>query len=199
MNICIFGDSITWGAGDSQKGGWVERFKIYFNKKYDYDIMTYNLSINGNTTENLLVRIKNESEVRKPNIIVFAIGINDAQFIYSTNRNHISDNSFKNNIEKLYETAKKFTPKIIFIGLTSVDETKTKSILWNTNISYTNERIKNFDKIIKNFCIKNNLKFISVNNLLKNSDLADGLHPNTQGHIKMFKKIKSEIEFAVKE
>jgi len=196
MVICIFGDSITWGAGDSEKGGWAERLKVYFAKKYYINI--YNLGISGNTTEDLLKRIESESKFREPNIIVFAIGINDAQFIHSTNSNRISDNNFRNNIEKLYTIAKKFTTKIIFIGLTQVDESKTRPIPWDTNKTYTNERIKQFDQIIKDFCSENNLKFIPVNDLLNNDDLIDGLHPNTQGHIKMFKRIKPEIESVIK-
>ena len=192
MNICIFGDSITWGTGDSEKGGWTERLKVYFGKKYDIDV--YNLGISGNTTEDLLERIENESKVREPNIIIFAIGVNDAQFIHSTNSNRISEDDFRANIEKLYGIAKKFTSKIIFIGLTPVDESKTKPIPWNTNKTYTNERIKKFDQIVEEFCLKNNLKFIPVSDFLNNDDLTDGVHPNTQGYIKIFERIKTELE-----
>lgn len=197
MAICIFGDSITWGASDSEKGGWVERTKVYFGEKYDIDV--YNLGVSGDATEDLLVRIESESKVREPNIIVFAVGVNDAQFIHSTNSNRISENDFRNNIGKLYEIAKKFVPKIIFVGLSPVDESKTKPIPWNTDKTYTNERIKKFDQIIEDFCSKKNLKFIPINDLLNNDDLIDGLHPNIQGHIKMFGRIKPEIEFAAKE
>jgi len=197
MSICIFGDSITWGASDSEKGGWAERLKVYFGEKYDINV--YNLGVSGDATEDLLDRIENESRVREPNIIVFAIGVNDAQFIHSTNSNRISDKDFGNNLKKLHETAKRIVPKIIFVGLTPVDEPKTKPIPWNTNKTYTNERIKKLDQIIKDFCSKNNLKFIPINGLLNNDDLIDGLHPNAQGHIKIFERIKPEIEFAVKE
>lgn len=197
MAICIFGDSITWGASDSEKGGWAERLKVYFGEKYDIDI--YNLGVSGNTTEDLLARARNELGVREPNIVVFAIGINDAQFIHSINSNRISEDDFRNNIEKLYRIARKFTSKIIFIGLTPVDESKTKPIPWDTDKTYTNERIKKFDRIIEDFCSENNLKFVPINDSLKNDDLIDGLHPNTQGHIKMFERIKPEIEFIAKE
>jgi len=196
MTICIFGDSITWGASDSEKGGWVERLKVYFGEKYDINV--YNLGVSGDTTEDLLRRIENESKVREPNIIVFAIGTNDTQFIHSTNSNWISDDDFRNNIKKLYKIAKKLVSKIIFVGLTPVDEFKTRPIPWNTDKTYINERIKKFDQIIEDFCSKNNLKFIPINDLLNNDDLIDGLHPDTQGHIKIFGRIKPKIEFAVK-
>ena len=198
MNICIFGDSITWGAYDPKNGGWVNQLRNYFEAQ-DKDIDIYNLGISGDSTIDLPCRIEIEAKSREANMIVFAIGVNDAQFIHSTNSNRISDNDFRNNLEKLYRIAKKLTPKIIFIGLTSVDESKTKPIPWNTEKTYTNENIKRLDQIIKTFCSKNNLKFISMNDLLNNDDLVDGLHPNTQGHIKMLERIKPEIEFAAKE
>ena len=198
MNICIFGDSITWGAYDPKNGGWVNQLRNYFEAQ-DKDIDIYNLGISGDSTIDLPCRIEIEAKSREANMIVFAIGVNDAQFIHSTNSNRISDNDFRNNLEKLYRIAKKLTPKIIFIGLTSVDESKTKPIPWNTEKTYTNENIKRLDQIIKTFCSKNNLKFISINDLLNNDDLVDGLHPNTQGHIKMLERIKPEIEFAAKE
>lgn len=192
MNICIFGDSIVWGAADSEKGGWVERLKIDFAEHYDAII--YNLGISGETTEELLERVEDESRVREPNIMIFAIGINDSQFIPSTNSNRISVDNFKINLEKLYNIAKKFTSKIIFVGLTLVDEVKTTPIPWDTNKTYINENIKQFDQCIKVFCSEKNLKFIEMNNVLKSEDLADGLHPNSRGHEKIFHKIKSSLE-----
>ncbi len=33
MNICIFGDSITYGAFDTEKGGWVNRLHLYLDSK----------------------------------------------------------------------------------------------------------------------------------------------------------------------
>ncbi|PIY59568.1 hypothetical protein COY96_01070 [Candidatus Wolfebacteria bacterium CG_4_10_14_0_8_um_filter_37_11] len=197
MNICIFGDSITWGAYDPQNGGWVNRLKNYFEKQGE-DNDVYNLGVSGDSTTDLFERIEIETKSREANLIIFAIGVNDAQFIHSTNSNRISDGDFESNIKKLFEIAKEFTSKIIFIGLTPVDETKTKPIPWNTDKTYTNERIKKFDQIIENFCLKNNLKFIPINDLLNNDDLIDGLHPNTQGHIKIFDRVKPEIEFAAK-
>jgi len=197
MNICIFGDSITWGAYDPQNGGWVNRLKNYFEEQGE-DNDVYNLGVSGDSTTDLFERIEIETKSREANLIIFAIGVNDAQFIHSTNSNRISDGDFESNIKKLFEIAKEFTSKIIFIGLTPVDETKTKPIPWNTDKTYTNERIKKFDQIIENFCLKNNLKFIPINDLLNNDDLIDGLHPNTQGHIKIFDRVKPEIEFVAK-
>lgn len=196
MNICIFGDSIAWGAYDPEQGGWANRLRNYFEAQ-NKDITVYNLSISGDTTTDLLNRLEVELKSREPNIIIFAIGINDARSINNGKLGQTSINEFQNNLERLYATAKKFTDKIVFIGLTSVDELKTKPISWHIGTSYTNKNIKYFDGAIKKFCKENNTKFISMDEVIGNADLDDGLHPNAKGHKKMFDKIRPEIETVI--
>lgn len=193
MNILIFGDSITWGAYDPEQGGWATRLRNYFEAK-DNDIDVYNLGISGDTTADLLERIEIEAKSREPNLIVFAIGINDAQFIHSTNDLRVSPDEFQQNLAKLFSIGKKFTDKVVFVGLTRVDESKTTPIPWNTDKSYTNENIERVDNAIKKFCEDNKLKFIPMESVVGNDDLIDGLHPNTEGHVKIFERMKSEIE-----
>lgn len=193
MNILIFGDSITWGAYDPEQGGWATRLRNYFEAQ-DNDTDVYNLGISGDTTADLLERIEIEAKSREPNLIIFAIGINDAQFIHSTNDLRVSPDEFQQNLAKLLSTGKKFTDEVVFVGLTRVDESKTTPIPWNTDKSYTNENIERLDNAIKKFCEDNKLKFIPMESVVGNDDLIDGLHPNTKGHIKIFNLMKSEIE-----
>lgn len=193
MNILIFGDSITWGAYDPEQGGWATRLRNYFEEQ-DNDVDVYNLGISGDTTADLLERIEVEAKSREPNLIIFAIGINDAQFIHSANGLRVSPNGFQQNLAKLLAIGKKFTDKVVFVGLTRVDESKTTPIPWNTDKSYTNENIERLDKVIKKFCEDNKLKFIPMESVVGNDDLIDGLHPNTKGHIKIFERMRSEIK-----
>lgn len=192
MNILIFGDSITWGAYDPRQGGWATRLRNYFEEK-DNDTDVYNLGISGDTTADLLARIEVEAKSREPILIIFAIGINDAQFVHSTNSLRTSLDEFQQNLAKLLTIAKRYTDKIVFTGLTRVDETKTNPIPWNTDKSYTNENVERLDNAIEKFCEKNRLKFIAMRNVIANDDLIDGLHPNTKGHIKIFNRMKPEI------
>ena len=93
--ILVFGDSIARGAVDLEKGGWVERLRIYFvNNSKDKSV--YNLGISGDTTENLLKRFMNECKVREPEIIIFAIGVNDSAIIQNKN-NWVSEKDFQKN------------------------------------------------------------------------------------------------------
>ena len=85
QKIFIFGDSIAYGAWDPE-GGWVERLRqwLFVTTRDEYNLGTflYNLSIVGDTTADLLKRFTTEIEARQQgDIIFFAAGINDAQFV----------------------------------------------------------------------------------------------------------------------
>ena len=190
MKICIFGDSITWGSCDNAGGGWVDHLKRFFMEK---DIGVYNLGISGKKTEDLIPIIKKEAEARGAGMIIFAIGINDAQFIHSKGDYYLSESEFEENIKELYKIAREVTEKIIFLGITSVDESKTCPIPWGPNKSYRNERIKKLDGIIENFCRQKDVKFIPLNDILDESELYDGIHPGVEGHVKIYERVRGEL------
>ena len=196
--ICIFGTSVTWGAWDKEKGGWVNRLKIYFFNTPNTFI--YNLGIESNTTENIITRFNNEAEERfwknsenenykEDNICIFDVGKNDSIYIKSKDNNWVKLDKFEKNLNELIEKAKKFSSRIVFIGPAKIDELET--IPWEeTGESYCNENIEKYNLVIKSVCQKNKIHFISMINLLKKQDLSDGLHPNEKGHQKIFKKVK---------
>jgi len=202
INILVFGDSIAWGFGDSKKGGWVDRLKAFFhNDEYIKRLIfytVYNLGIGGDTTDFLLERFKNEVEareeedpkIRKTDIIIFAIGVNDSNFLNSKDNSRVNLKNFQKNLKELINQAKEFTKKIIFIGLSEVDESKTAPTLWNKASYWTNENIKEYNSVIKSVCQRNKIMYLDMFGLLKSSDLADGLHSNSQGHQKIFERVK---------
>lgn len=194
--ICVFGDSIVWGASDSEKGGWVERLKVYIGNNSDTDV--YNLGVSGDKTPNILERFESETKARieeaEDVILIFAIGINDSYFIHSKNGFMTPLEKFRMNIQKLIERAQKISSKIIFVGLTPVEESKTTPIPWNTDKSYKNENVKKYNEIIKSICKKKSVYFVEIFDNWISSDyknlLEDGLHPNSEGHKKIFEIVK---------
>lgn len=192
--ICIFGDSITEGHCDYEEGGWANRLKKYLENK-DSDNSVYNLGIDSDTTDNLLERFDAEARTRKPEIIIFAIGINDSIYVKSKNENYVPIKNFIENLESLLQKASVFAKRAVFIGITKVDENKTAPTPWNTDFLYKNKDIQEYNRAIKSSCEKNNLPFIEMYDLLNKEDLEDGLHPNLAGHEKMFQRVK---DFLVK-
>lgn len=196
MNICVFGDSIVWGACDYECGGWVERLKSYLMQNKE-DIDVYNLGISGNNSQDLLKRFEAEALVRKveeAKAIVFGVGINDSQYVNTQDNPCVSLDEFEENISKLIEKARKVSKNIMFVGLTRVDEAKVMPIPWDRTKYYENEIIRKYDQAISDVCKKNGIPFVSVIEVLNIGDLEDGLHPNSSGHAKMFEKIRPEVE-----
>jgi|WetSurMetagenome_2_1015567.scaffolds.fasta_scaffold543750_1 lysophospholipase L1-like esterase len=187
--ICIFGASITWGAFDSEKGGWANRLRLFLEKKYQ-GVDLYNLGISGDTTENVLRRMKNECEARDPDILIFSVGNNDSQYIQSPDNPRTPLEKFKANIRKIIANSRTFTNDILFTRLTGVDESKTMPIPWKTDRYYTNENIVSYSRAIRELCEEEKVLFLDMEGVLEKTDLVDGLHPNSVGHEKMFERVK---------
>ncbi len=196
--ICIFGDSIVWGAVDPKYDGWVCRLKTFIETERNFEFDVYNLGISGDKTPSLLERFESETKARTEEgeelILIFAIGINDSYFVHSKNDLMTSPERFKENIQKLITLAKNFSSKILFVGLTPIDEGKTTPIPWNTDKSYKNEYVKQYNEIVASTCKDKDIPFVEIFNKWIESDykslLEDGLHPNSEGHKKIFEIIK---------
>ncbi len=197
--ILIFGDSIAYGEYDT-KGGWAQRLRNFLHKKASGDsdyFSVYNLGVNrGDTTNDLLKRFSAETKARieKKPVFIFSIGINDSTLLYnkkvSKNLPWVDLVHFKTNLKNLIKKARHFSDKIIFIGLTPIDESKTTPVPWRLELSYKKERVKKYDAAIKKICKEKKVEYIGLFNKLEITDLKDGLHPNSQGHQKLFEFIK---------
>ncbi len=204
--ICVFGDSTAYGAFDKE-GGWVQRFRRFLEKRMtphqEVYYVVYNCSVSGDTTTDLLKRFEVECHARyhesveiykESFIVIFSIGMNDTQILHNEGSIRISEDEFKNNIGKLIELARKFTSNIIFVGFYPIEEGKVSPLPWNANISYKYDYVEVYDKIFQSICEKNNLPFIDIFNQFSKTDyknlLSDGLHPNSEGHEKIFEVVK---------
>jgi len=190
--VCVFGDSITWGSHDPKRGGWATQLRNYFESEEEY-VKVYPLGITGNTSGDILERFDVEAASRQPTMVIFAIGTNDSQYINSKDTPRVPLPKFKENLLALTEKAKKYTPAIIFVGLTGVDESRTMPVSWSTTKYYDNDNLSKYNAVIQEIAAKNGFQFIDVSGILKNDELKDGLHPNSVGHKKLFKKIRGDL------
>ncbi|MDP3882196.1 MAG: SGNH/GDSL hydrolase family protein [Nanoarchaeota archaeon] len=189
QSICIFGASSTHGFYDVEKGGWPDRLKSYLytkNSEEDY-YEVFNLGISGNTTEDLLARFKNEASTRKPTIIIISLGDNDSAL-------NISLKKYEENMNTIIKQAKEFTKNIVILGAKKVNEKITNPVPWNKDAHYTNANIQKYDDKLKEISEKGKVSYLSLFNLLNDSDLHDGLHPNSQGHEKIFQVVKDFLK-----
>ncbi|MBN2202895.1 MAG: hypothetical protein JW700_01805 [Candidatus Aenigmarchaeota archaeon] len=196
LRILVFGDSITWGYYD-KNGGWVEKLKnLYLDEELIHPF--YNLGVSGNTTEDLVERLEFEVLQRKKKhdvIIIFQIGLNDSAITVEKNDFWVKKENFRENIKEIIGISKNLSKRFIFLGLTPVDEDMTQP--WEGMATYKNSNIKEYNGILKSLCEENNVPFVRILEEWLTSDykklLEDGLHPNKDGHKKIFETVKNFI------
>lgn len=193
MIIGIWGDSITYGEGDIDGLGWAGRLrKTSFSDK---DLEVYNRGICGDTTEGLIKRFRVEADSINPDLIIFAIGINDSCFRDVETKNLVPLAIFGENVGKLVAEAKLYTQRIFIVGTTSVDETLVNPLPDSTTGKcYRNDVIKKYRDILEKLSNERSCTFIDVSELLNvKMDLIDGLHPNSGGYEKLYKTISTQL------
>lgn len=208
MRILIFGDSIAQGFFDTQ-GGWATRIANHYHQQTlqtmedDIWVDVFNLGISGERIEGLLDRLECEIKARQwkddPMIVVLADGINDAVLENKAAVTDIYD--FQEAYEKVIEKAKKFTDNIVCVGLTGVDEKLTNPWKYSSiETQWLNNRINLFEDTIKQSAARKDIPFVPIHDKFlrmlgqDRNLLADGLHPNDEGHELIASWVKPELE-----
>jgi len=201
QKIFIFGDSIAYGAWDPA-GGWVERLRqwLFVTTRDEYNLGTflYNLSIMGDTTADLLKRFTPEIEARQPgDMIFFAAGINDAQFV--NGRPLATPAAVCTNVRTLIQRARAYAPLLCWVGLTPVDDARTTPLPWMPDRAYRNATVAVFEAAIKRTVAEEAIPYLDLFSAWTTDRayrdlLVDGIHPNAAGHAQICEHIKAFLQ-----
>ena len=206
MRILFFGDSIAHGVWDTQ-GGWVQRLRSEYDKHSMKDLDDsypdlYNLSIDGEVLSGVLKRLPYEIEARRylgePFILVFAIGINDT--IFRGKEVATTAEQYREDLNVMLESAKHYSDKILFVGLTPVDDKLCNPWIHSSSGKcFSNVRILKFEETLRKFCLKKGIPCVQIFEKFnaaqdKEPLLADGLHPNAAGHELIAELVKPELD-----
>lgn len=200
--LFIFGDSIAWGAWDPEGGGWAARLRRpidrYQVSHSDYWCPVYNLGVSGDTSAGVSVRLKSEVVARKDSneeaVILVAIGINDALYLLDENRPSFSEPQYRVNLERILQTASKFTEKIMFLGLAPIDEPLVNPLPWDPAKAYKFDRAELFNGILVQFCEETGTPCLDIWPEWVQAEykqwLCDGVHPNALGHEHIYRSVR---------
>lgn len=186
--IAVFGDSIAWGSYDPEFGGWVQRMwfdaarrpgSTRLSDQMNYSSV-FNLSIGGEVVEGVLDRFDVEAPVRTPDVIVIAIGINDAAHEGSP---ATPIGVFTDRYERLVSKASALVPEVVLVTPTNVDESRNEH-------DWRNDDIERFVAVIKAIGKEAGLRTVDVFGALTPVDLApDGIHPGSDGHRRLYELV----------
>ena len=205
MRVLAFGDSIAQGFW-SVEGGWVEKLRRNYDGLALKDLKNnnqpeiFNLGVSGDTTRNLLARVELETKVRKwpgdPITVLLAIGTNDE--LFQNDEQLVGPDEFKANVRKILSTLRPLADKIMLIGNASCDEKLTRPVFWS-DIHYTNEQLMKYEEYIAEIAADENIPFVPIFEKFQEGQsskqlLADGLHPNDDGHQLIFELVRPELD-----
>ena len=130
-------------------------------------------------------------------IIILSLGLNDSLYLHDQKSFLNSIEEYQANLGKIINIAKQYAEKIFFVGFSPVNESKTDPISWNANETFKNDYIEEYQQMAKNICQEQKIPFIDIWQPFLDCDyqklLADGLHPNPDGHQKIFELVKDSL------
>lgn len=191
--ICVFGDSTVQAA--YVKAGWVDLLRRHLEEKYPRDFVNvFKLGIGGHTSDDILQRFESEARVRAPSAIIFAFGVNDSGYFKVLTRPIVSAQRFTANVQAIITKAKQFSSDITFIGPALGDDSLLKPFPGSSRgKTYDRSRTEVYNRILEKTVTAGGCRFINLLDKLQPADFQDGLHPNDQGHTKIFEVIKNHF------
>lgn len=180
--VVFFGDSITdmWHLEES-----------FPNKPY------VNRGIGGQTTSQMLVRVRQDVIDLQPKVVIILAGTNDI----AGNSGPISNEDIEANLADFSELAKSHNIHVIFSSNLPVNNYTQYIELFEQR---PRDRILALNKWIQDYCAANHLIYVDYftamvddKGMLKHDLSNDGLHPNRAGYAIMAPLAEKAIEKAL--
>jgi acyl-CoA thioesterase I len=195
--IVAIGASTCEGKVDPAHGGYVGQLRQWLEQQDDRTHV-FNLGIAGDTSSGVLQRLPVEIPPRRPEVIIFQFGSNDAarqggRLAPITT----SLAQFRDNLRSILTTAKDLAPHVVFLSVCPPDPLIAQETPWGA--SFFLEDAKQYTAVTAELCRQLNIDYLDAFNEWLSGDYRhllhhDGVHPNTEGHRELFKMVKKWFE-----
>ncbi len=193
LKIVALGDSLVYGFGDPDGGGWVERLRRTWMLPESAGHVLYNLGVRGDRTFQVATRLevefrhRGELRNRVPDIIILSVGVNDSARVGRPDgKNYTNFVNFEEQLTCLLQQAQKLCP-VLFVGMVPVDEVKMpflNCLYYNRDDQYL------YKEATRLACRKQGIPYLDIfdkwmqhpENWRVKRLSSDGLHPNTLGY-----------------
>ncbi|MEO0947118.1 MAG: GDSL-type esterase/lipase family protein [Cyanobacteria bacterium J06641_5] len=205
LRLVALGDSLVYGYGDREGGGWVERLRRQWMAADSH--VLYNLGVRGDRVARVLQRLegefrrRGELRDRQPDGLILSVGGNDsARLGHWRGRNFTEFGRFESQLAELLDLAKQLGP-VWFVGMTPADETRMP---FADCLYYTHSDRERYNQATAAACQERGIPFLNVAALWEGRGelwwqsrlCADGLHPNAAGYRALLQEVVAWDAFA---
>ena len=191
--IVAIGDSLVYGYGDPEGGGWVERLRRQWLQPESPGHAIYNLGVRADTVQRVSDRLVQEFQTRGefrnrvPDLLLLSVGLNDtARVSRPTGRICTDLEVFQAQTDELLEAATTLCP-VLFIGMTPVLEERMP---FAEVLHYNHNDQARYKEATQQACRRRNIPYLDLFDLWlsrgeswwRSRVSTDGLHPNVLGY-----------------
>ncbi len=208
QKIVVVGDSLVYGFGDPEGGGWVERLRRLAMEPGSTGAVFYNLGVRGDRTAQVIERLDQEfryrGEIRNrvPDLMMLSVGTNDSARVgRPLGRNYTDFEDFEHSMAALLVQARRLCP-VLFVGMVPVNET---AMPFSEVLFYSQQEQWRYKEATRLACTSYNIPYLDIMNLwLSRGDRwwrerlsVDGLHPNVLGYRALLQDVLAWDAFQV--
>ncbi len=208
QKVVVIGDSLVYGYGDPEGGGWVERLRRLNLEPGKGGAVFYNLGVRGDgvcqVTQRLDHEFKHRGEIRNrlPDLLVLSVGVNDSARVGNAfGRNYTEFDKFQESLMALLDQARQLCP-VLFVGMPPVNEA---AMPFMEILHYSHSEQWRYREATRQACVSHNIPYLDVLELWLGRGKAwwqarisvDGLHPNPLGYQSLLQDILTWDAFQV--
>jgi lysophospholipase L1-like esterase len=201
MHLYCFGDSITLGEYDTERGGWADRLKVDCLARAvapnEPGYRVFNLGISGETTRKMRARLTTELGVRLDVVarsrVLLAYGANDAA--ESGGRLLVPLEEYVENLAWAIDEARRLTCDVSLVNVTPVAPA-ADGVRNRSGRLRSNAMVARYNDALGELSRRTAVALIDVNGAFEGRDLepffvADGVHPNAAGHALICDRVRA--------
>lgn len=202
LKLVALGDSLVYGFGDPEGGGWVERLRGSWMEPGSAGHVLYNLGVRGDGVAQVAQRLeaefrhRGELRNRVPDGIILSVGVNDcARLGRPQGRNATEFAAFESAIAQLLDRAQQLCP-VWFVGMVPAIETQMPFL---ECFYYTYAHQHRYNEATRLACQSRQIPFLNLfDHWLSRGEswramrmCDDGLHPNSAGYRAIFDDVSN--------
>jgi lysophospholipase L1-like esterase len=187
------GDSLVYGFGDTEAGGWVERLRRTWMDPELSGPILYNLGVRGDGVKQVThrleaeFRLRGELRRRVPDLLVLSVGLNDlARMSHPGGRVMTEATAFAADMATLLDQASQLCP-VFFVGMVPVNEA---AMPYAETLYFSQADQVHYIEITRRACEARQIPYLDIFQRWQSRDAAwcearlcrDGIHPNVLGY-----------------